>query len=131
MDFLDRLIDYIEDNITLSTAMVTGSLNQARQSIAIRPTPSSMGNRFMNKDTTREYSFQILIKDPNQIKANSTLHDIASLLDGLGNNAIPSDNDSYQFINCKVYVLPNHVETTAHNEYIYTAMFTAELQGGI
>lgn len=129
MDFLDRLIDYIELNLDVSIKV--GRLDRSTASIAIRPTPSSISGRFMDQGKIREYSFQILTKNPNQQAAASKLEDMASLLEGLDGKEVKSNNNSFKLIKCEVYTLPNFVEVTDHDEYIYTALFTAELQGGI
>lgn len=131
MDFLERLIDYIEDSLSLKDAIKVGKLGPETESIAIVPTPSSMVNRFMDKERLREYSFQVLTKNRNQIEASKVLKDITGLLDGINDDEIKSNNNSFRLIKCEVYVLPNYVEMTNHKEYIYTAMFTAEIQGGI
>lgn len=131
MDFLDRLIDYIESNVTLDSVLRVGKLSLDSKSISIRPTPSSMIDRYVDKDKTREYSFQILMKDPNQFKVISKMDKITSLLDGIDHREIVSSNNSFKLVKCEVYTLPNYVEETEHEEYIYTALFRAELQGGI
>lgn len=131
MDFLDRLIDYIESNISLDSVLRVGKLSLDSKSISIRPTPSSMVNRYADKDKTREYSFQILMKDPNQFKVINKLDEITNLLDGIDHREIISNNNSFKLVKCEVYTLPNYVEETEHEEYIYTALFRAELQGGI
>ena len=131
MDFLDRLIDYIESKISLDSDLRVGKLSPESKSISIRPTPSSMVDRYVDKDKTREYSFQILVKDPNQVKVINKLDEITSLLDGIDHREIISNNNSFKLIKCEVYTLPNYVEETEHEEYIYTALFRAELQGGI
>ncbi len=131
MDFLDRLIDYIESNISLDSVLRVGKLSLDSKSISIRPTPSSMVNRYVDKDKTREYSFQILMKDPNQFQVISKMDEITSLLDGIDHREIVSNNDSFKLVKCEAYTLPNYVEETEHEEYIYTALFKAELQGGI
>lgn len=131
MDFLDRLIDYIESSVDLGPTIRVGKLSLEGSSISIRPTPSSMVDRYVDKDKTREYSFQVLMKDPNQFKVISKLDEITSLLDGIGHREITSNNNSFKLVKCEVYTLPNYVEETEHEEYIYTALFRAELQGGI
>ena len=131
MDFLDRLIDYIESNISLDSVLRVGKLSLDSKSISIRPTPSSMVNRYVDKDKTREYSFQILMKDPNQFQVISKMDEITSLLDGIDHREIVSNNDSFKLVKCEAYTLPNYVAETEHEEYIYTALFRAELQGGI
>lgn len=131
MDFLDRLMDFIEEHVTLNAELKSGKLDEEEHAITIMPTPSSMGARFMDKGKTHEYSFQVLAKDPDQVAVRRILYEITSLLDGLSNSAIKSENDSYIFVKSEVYVLPHYVETTDQGNYIYTAMFTAELEGGI
>lgn len=131
MDFLDRIIDYIEDNVVIEKNIRIGKLEQNSSAISIRPTPGSVPNRYVDDDKIREYNFQILIKDTNQLKVIQKTEEITSLLDGLKSNGIVSSNNSFRLVSCKVYVPPNYVEETDREEYIYTAMFTAELQGGI
>lgn len=131
MDFLDRLIDYIEDNVELKTYLRIGKLSADSESISIRPTPSGIAARYANEGVNREYGFQILIKGTNQLKVISTLESITSSLDGLKSGDIRSSNNSFDLVSCKVYTTPNYVEETDREEYIYTAMFIAELQGGI
>lgn len=131
MDFLDRLMDFIEQNVQLNAVLKSGKLDEEEKAISIIPTPASMGARFMDAGKTHEYTFQVLTKDPDQVLVRKVLYDITSLLDGLSNSAIKSENGSYVFVKSEVYVLPHYVETTEHDNYIYTAMFTAELEGGI
>lgn len=130
MDFLDRLLDFIEDRIEMPSFFSVGKLGKGEQAAALRPTPSSPISRSLDNSKTYEYSFQILIKDPNQFEAIRLINEITELLDGLPNSAIKSENGSFVFIRCEVYTYPNYLEETDHNEFIYTAMFTAELEGG-
>lgn len=123
-------MDHIELHVNLNAILKLGKLDEEPKAIALRPTPSSVLTRSLDKGKTYESSFQILIKDPNQMIALDTLNKITVLLDGLSNSAITSENDSFIFVKCEAYVLPNYVDTTDHEEYIYTAMFTAEIEGG-
>ena len=131
MDFLNRVIDYIEDNVPLDAKLRVGRLSSDSNSVSIRPTPASILDRYADEDKTREYSFQILMKDTNQFKVMNKLEEITSLLDGLKKGDIASSNDSFTLVSCKAYVLPNYVEETDREEFIYTAMYTAEIRGGI
>lgn len=130
MDFLDRLIDFIEEKISLNASFTIGKLSSETSSISIRPTPSSIREDFLDRGNIHDYSFQILCKDRDQMLVIKIMNEITSLLHGLNNKAIKSNNNSFTFINCKVYVLPNYLQET-EREYIYTAMFTAEIEGGI
>lgn len=130
MDFLDRLINYIEKQVVMNAIMKIGRLDQNSSAASIRQTPSGISGRFFDGGKTSEFSFQVLVKDSNHLKVINTLQQITDELDGLSNSAIESENDSFSFIKCEVYVNPNYVEETDHGEYIYTALFTAELEGG-
>lgn len=130
MDFLDRLIDYIESNIVLSSSIIIGNLDGESESISIRPTPSNTISEYLDRDRTYEYSFQILYKHPHAIEVEKILYEITDLLDFMTSDDLISESGSFNLINCKPYVYPNYVETTDHNEVIYTAMYVAEIQGG-
>src|SRR5690625_4405099 len=130
MDFLDRLIDYIEENVELNAVMKVGKLDEKEKATSIRPTPSSNISRSYDAGKTFEYSFQILVKDPNQMLVINLMDRITHTIDGLSNGAIKSADGSFIFVKSEVYVYPSYLEVTDHDEYIYTAMFTAELEGG-
>lgn len=130
MDFLDRLIDYIELKLDLEVPIEVGKLSEDETAISIRPTPSSTLSRSYDKGTTFEYTFQILAKNPNQFTTINTVTQIAHLLDGLSNGAIKSSNDSFIFVKSEIYIHPHYVETLDHGETVYSAMVTAELEKG-
>lgn len=130
MDFLNRVKEYIEQNVTLNAPIVFGLLDSASSSVVIRQTPSSMNDRYTDSEKTLILAFQVLVKDVNHLTAYNVIQNIFNALDGLGKDAIPSQNGSYTFVKCECYTLPNFVEKTDKNEYIYTAIFHAELAKG-
>ncbi len=130
MDFLDRLIDFIELQLDLEVPIEVGKLGESETAISIRPTPSSTISRSFDNGTTFEFMFQILGKDPNQFKTILTVTQIAHLLDGLSNGAIKSSNDSFLFVKSEIYTHPHYVETLEHGETVYSAMVVAELEKG-
>lgn len=130
MDFLDRLKEYMEANILLNAPITFGVLDSISSSIAIRQTPGTVLNRYTNNGKTFEFSFQVLVKDENHKTAYDTIQAIFEALDGLLNDSIQSQDGSFSFIKCECYTLPNFVEKTDHDEYIYTALFIAELEKG-
>jgi Bacteriophage minor capsid protein len=130
MDFLNRVKEYIEQNVTLNAPIVFGLLDSASSSVAIRQTPSSMNDRYTDGEKTFIFAFQVLVKDINHLNAYNVIQGIFNALDGLGKDAIPSQDGSYTFVKCECYTLPNFVEKTDKNEYIYTAIFHAELAKG-
>lgn len=130
MDFLDRVKEYIEQNVILNAPIVFGLLDTTPSSIAIRQTPSSMNDRYTDSEKTFIFAFQVLVKDTSHLTAYNVIQSLFNVLDGLGKDVIPSQDGSYTFVRCECYTLPNFVEKTDKNEYIYTAIFHAELAKG-
>jgi Bacteriophage minor capsid protein len=98
--------------------------------VAIRETPSSVANRYLNTDKTINFQFQILVKNPSIIKAREIINDIFNKLDGLPQSVITSADGSFFMSKCECTTLPNWVEMNEKNEHIYTAIFNAELELG-
>lgn len=130
MDFLDRLLDYIEKHIALDKPITVGKLGTESGSISLRQTPSSNIDQYADGDETFEFSFQITMKDEDQFKVIDKMNEITKLLNGLSNSAIKSENGSFIFVKCEVNVRPNWVEETDRGNQMYTALYTAELGGG-
>jgi hypothetical protein len=129
LDFLFRLQDYL--NAKLNKPILIGVLGADSPSIAIRQTPSSVRSRYVDKGKTFEYSFQVLMKDKSangHLNVINTMNTIFNLLDGLPKGEIVSSNDSFTFVTCECYTLPNMIEKSGKDEYTYTAIFTAELE---
>jgi Bacteriophage minor capsid protein len=129
LDFLFRLQDYLNDK--LNKPILIGVLGADSPSIAIRQTPSSVRSRYVDKGKTFEFSFQVLMKDKSasgHLNVINTMNTIFNLLDGLPKGEIVSSNDSFTFVTCECYTLPNMIEKSGTDEYTYTAIFTAELE---
>lgn len=126
MDFLDRVIDYIEANVSLYAPMRVGILSDD-DSIAIRPTPSTPPEGYLIGDRARNFPFQVLTQHSQANISYQTLEAITEALDGLRNEAITSSDGSFVFVKCEVYTGPNFVEVTSRGKHIYTAIFQAEL----
>ncbi|WP_153124676.1 phage tail terminator protein [Peribacillus tepidiphilus] len=131
MDFIYRLQDYLAKE--LKQTINVGLLGTNSPSIAIRQTPSSVTSRYVDKGKTFDFSFQVLMKDKaaaGHKNVIDTMNKIVDLLEGLSSDSIKSQNGSFSFIKCECYTLPNFVEKTDHDEYIYTAIFKCELEKG-
>ena len=63
MDFLDRVKEYIEQNVTLNAPIVFGLLDTASSSIAIRQIPSLVNDRYVDSEKTFTFAFQVLVKE--------------------------------------------------------------------
>src|SRR5690606_18031406 len=130
MDFLDRVKEYIEQNVILNAPIVFGLLDTTPSSIAIRQTPSSVNDRYADSEKTFIFAFQVLVKDTDHLIAYNVIQSIFDVLYGLGKDAIPRKDGSYTIVKSECYTQPNFVEKTDKNEYIYTTNFYAELAKG-
>lgn len=128
MDFIFKLVEYLPTKVTLNAPLTVGLLTDKASSISIRQTPSSPNSRYLSRDKIEIFSFQISVKDTDHKKAINTIQSIADSLDALESDAIKSNDGSFHFIDCVTYVSPNFVEKTDHNEYIYTALFNAQIE---
>lgn len=126
MELMDRLIDFIEERVALNAPIQVGILSKDPKAVCFRLTPSSFRDVYLNHGRVYQLSFQILVKDDQQSTAIRVIHNIVNVLDRLTEQDIVLSND--RFIRCEVYILPNFVEKTEHDEYIYTALFNAEYE---
>jgi hypothetical protein len=127
LDFLARVKDYLAANVELNAPITTPILSADSSSIAIRQTPSSMNSRYVEGKISN-FSFQVLVKDTSHVKAYNTIQAIFMALDGLPKGSIVSNDGSFSFVKCECTTFPNFVEKNDKNEYIYTAIFNAELE---
>ena len=126
MELLDRIIDAVTANVQLNANITVGVLSKKTKSVAIRLLPNTMRNAYMDKGRTYRLSFQVLVKDKDHQEAIRVINEITEFLDSLTNEDIQLSDSRYKFIVCEVYTMPNFVEKTEHDEYIYTALFNAE-----
>jgi Bacteriophage minor capsid protein len=128
MELLDRLMDAIEANVQLNANIQVGILSQDQKAVTFRLLPNTLRDAYMDKSRAYRVSFQILVKDTDQTEAIRVINDITEFLDSLTNDDILLSDNRYKFITCEVYTMPNFVEKTEHDEYIYTALFNAEYE---
>ncbi|WP_199425758.1 minor capsid protein [Thermaerobacillus caldiproteolyticus] len=128
MELLDKLIDVIEANVQLNANIKVGILSQDPKAVTIRLLPNTLRAAYMDKGRAYRFSFQILVKDTDQMEAIRVINDITEFLDSLTSEDITLSDNRYKFIVCEVYTMPNFVEKTEHDEYIYTALFNAEYE---
>ncbi|MEN1938975.1 minor capsid protein [Paenibacillus sp. 102] len=106
-----------------------GVNDTSQKSIAIRMIPSAPGEQYYEGEIINK-QIQILVKSSNQLEVNNTVEFITRELNNVHRRAFNAIDDSYTLRRFNVYVEPNFVEKTAANEYIYTALFTTELEIG-
>ncbi|SCM96380.1 Uncharacterized protein BWINRASL_03478 [Bacillus mycoides] len=103
-----------------------GTNNTPKKSIAIRVTPSALGEQYFKNEIINK-QFQVLVKSDNQLEVNNTTEEIARELNNVHRRVFHAIDGPYTLSLLNVYVEPNFVEKTAANEYVYTAIFKAEL----
>lgn len=128
MELINRIIDAITTNVQLNADIQVGILSQNPKAVTIRLLPNTLREAYMDKGRAYRLSFQVLVKDNNQLEALRVINDVTEFLDSLTNDDILLSDNRYKFIMCEVYTMPNFVEKTEHDEYIYTALFNAEYE---
>lgn len=106
-----------------------GANNAPKKSIAMRMIPSAPGEQYFDGELLNK-QFQILVKSSNQLEVNNTTEAITRELNNVQRRNFNAIDDLYTLRRLNVYVEPNFVEKTAANEFIYTALFSAELEIG-
>ncbi|MYW24987.1 minor capsid protein [Bacillus thuringiensis] len=106
-----------------------GVNDEPRKSIAIRMIPSAPGEQYYEGEIINK-QIQILAKSSNQLEVNNTMEFITRELNNVHRRVFYALDGSYTLRRLNVYVEPNFVEKTAVNEWIYTALFSAELEIG-
>ncbi|HDR3493882.1 TPA: minor capsid protein [Bacillus wiedmannii] len=100
-----------------------------RKSIAIRMIPSAPGEQYYEGEIINK-QIQILAKSSNQLEANNTMEFITRELNNVHRRVFHALDGSYTLRRLNVYVEPNFVEKTTANEWIFTALFSVELELG-
>lgn len=118
--FLEAVRAHLQVHVT--PIIKYGVLDITPSSVALRTTPTAPGERYLT-GSNEAINFQVLVKDKAQDKVMQTFDTIVSLLDG---KVIPGAS---RLISCHLYTTPNFVQKTDTNEFIYTALFQAEIEG--
>lgn len=130
MDFYDRMMDYIESNLTLYAPLQMGVLSPKTNGIAILSIPSSPDTKYLDGGSVQNISFRIYTKHTDQKIAANTIQVISDLLDKMRNGDIVSQDDSFTFISCEVNTIPSSFDKTNDDKYIYSALFVSQIERG-
>lgn len=128
MELLDKILDAITANVKLNAPIQVGVLSGEPSAVCARLIPSYSRVAYMDNGRVYQMSFQVLVKDSDQQEAVRVLDEITTFVDLLTHDDIVLKNNRFRFIKCDVYTMPNFVEKTEHDEYIYTALFNAEYE---
>lgn len=123
LTFVEALIDHIE---TIAGSPVSIGPLRTDSKIALVISGGNYTDKTLDADKIRVFSYQILTKDKQQLQAFERCDKVVEGLDGLHNVVFGNQ----RIINSECTTTTNFVEKDSDNQYIYTALFRAELQGG-
>lgn len=127
VDFLEAIKAYINDPLPVHNPIKFGGLDIEETGVAIRIIPVGPGERYF-EGRTDLVNFQVLTKFGSQGEAINKVSSIAEKLTQVKRGQIPFPGGVYEILNCDVYTAPNEVEKNAKNQYLWTALFTAEIE---
>lgn len=126
MDFLERLIEYVEGLSFMPSNIKIGLFDENGNSVAIRPMPSSLNERYVEQSKIYQYSFQVLVHNKSNLIAYEVSQKLMSVLDMIDEGLIQSSNNSFKLVSIRCTTTPNFVQKTGYG-YLWTMMFEAEL----
>lgn len=128
IDFLERLKEFTEGLSYTPSTIEIGLYKENGNSIAIRPSPSSINVRYMEKGKIYPYNFQLLVHmdGSNNLVAYQTAQKLVSEYENLNSGAITSSDGSFDLVTMQCTTTPNFVEKTSFG-VLWTALFNAEL----
>ncbi|MBO1628193.1 phage tail terminator protein [Bacillus arachidis] len=134
---IDSVINHLKTNLPTSIMFAPvkadvldiGINNTPKKSIAVRMIPSAPGEQYYEGEIINK-QFQVLVKSDNQLEVTNSIESITRELNNVHRRVFNAIDDSYTLRRLNVYVEPNFVEKTTANEYIYTALFSVELEIG-
>lgn len=106
--------------------LATGTIQAPTKSIAIRTIPSTPLEEYYSGSLIGS-SFQVLTSSPNQKEAYTSISAITEHLRVLTRRLQPNVNNNVILQRLAVSTEPAFVEQNEANEYIYSAIFRAEL----
>lgn len=126
MDFLDRLIEYLQGFSFMPSIIKVGLYDENENSVAIRPTPSSINERYIEKSKVYPYSFQVLVHNRSNAVAHASAQQLLGVLDMIDKDIIQSNQNAFEVLSIRCTTTPNFVQKTGYG-YLWTMIFEAEL----
>ncbi|OEH53123.1 hypothetical protein AQ616_17745 [Oceanobacillus sp. E9] len=126
MDFLERLKDYTENLSFTPSIIEIGTYQENDNSIAIRPSPANINDRYMEKSKIYPFQFQLLVHHKSNLEAYRMIHQLESQYENLPSRAITSSDGSFKLVSFQCITTPSYVQKTSYGT-LWTALFQAEL----
>ncbi|WP_162986460.1 minor capsid protein [Virgibacillus sp. Bac332] len=103
-----------------------GMYSENGNSIAIRPSPANINERYMEKSKIYPFSFQLLVHHDDNLVAYQMIEQLMSEYENLSSGAITSSDGSFNLVSFQCTTTPNFVQKTSYG-VLWTALFEAEL----
>lgn len=103
-----------------------GLYNENGNSVAIRPSPSNINERYMSKGYIYPFSFQVLVHNRDNMFAYDAIEQLRSEYENLSKGSITSSDGSFLLVSMECTTTPNFVQKTSYG-VLWTAMFEAQL----
>ncbi|MCT1577950.1 minor capsid protein [Oceanobacillus kimchii] len=126
MDFLERLKAYTEHLTYTPSVIEIGTYQENGNSIAIRPSPANINDRYMDKNKIYPFQFQLLVHHRENLEAYRMIHQLESQYENLSNRAITSSDGSFKLVSFQCVTTPSYVQKTSYGT-LWSALFQAEL----
>ncbi|CDQ41507.1 hypothetical protein [Virgibacillus salexigens] len=126
MDFLHALKSFTETLSFTPPTIGIGMYNQDGNSIAIRPSPANINERYMEEGLIYPFSFQLLVHHQDNLEGYDMINRLMSEYENLSNGAITSRDGSFHLVSFQCTTTPNFVQKTSYG-VLWTALFEAEL----
>ncbi|GAA5417922.1 hypothetical protein Pryu01_03000 [Paraliobacillus ryukyuensis] len=127
MDFLIRLKSHMEGLAFTPSTINIGLYNKNGNSVAIRPSPNNINERYMSKGYIYPFSFQLLVHHKDNTIGYNEIEQLRSTYENLTNGAITSGDGSFNLVSMQCTTTPNFVQETSYG-VLWTAIFNAELE---
>jgi len=124
MSFFYALTDHLRVLGLLYAPLKFDLLDTPTESMCFRFIPVLPAKKMFDGEI-KNIQFQVLTKSKNQEKAYTALSKIRDALE-LQNGDIQAND--FKLIVCECYTEPSFVEKTGASEFLYTALFRAELE---
>ncbi|GAQ18034.1 minor capsid protein from bacteriophage [Oceanobacillus picturae] len=126
MDFLHALKGFTEGLAYTPSTVGIGLYQENQNSIALRPSPANINERYMEKSKIYPFNFQLLVHHNDNMAAYEMIERLQTEYENLSNEAITSSDGSFHLVSFQCTTTPNFVQKTGYGT-LWTAIFTAEL----
>ena len=124
IDLCERAKDYLEAKGFKGVYIKRLDEFTGKEAIVIRPLSLTAIDEYYDRSSSDEYVYQITVRRRSEYEAMNICSEVAKALDGA---YLPSENDSYLFIDQETYTEPQEQELEEANFYAWQVRMVAKL----